>query len=83
MPSLGTLLIVNPIVKDVKLNRVLVDGSNSLNILFLKTVDQMGLPRLALHPSRVPFHDIVPRAATTPIGQITLPVTFGTRETAE
>jgi hypothetical protein len=35
-------LIVRPIVKDVKLNRVLIDGGSSLNILFLKTFDQMG-----------------------------------------
>jgi hypothetical protein len=28
-------LVVCPIVKDVKLNRVLIDGGNSLNILFL------------------------------------------------
>jgi hypothetical protein len=34
--------IVSPIIKDVKLNQVLVDGDNSLNILFLKTFDQMG-----------------------------------------
>jgi hypothetical protein len=32
-------LIVNPIVKDVKLNWVLVDGHGSLNILFFKTFD--------------------------------------------
>jgi hypothetical protein len=38
-------LIVSPIVKDVKLNRVLVGGGGSLNILFLKTFDQMGLSR--------------------------------------
>jgi hypothetical protein len=30
-------LIVCPIIKDVKLNRVLVDGGSSVNILFLKT----------------------------------------------
>jgi hypothetical protein len=29
-------LVVCPIVKDVKLNRVLVDGGSSLNLLFLK-----------------------------------------------
>ena len=33
-------LIVSPIIKDVKLNRVLVDGGSPLNILFLKTFDQ-------------------------------------------
>jgi hypothetical protein len=73
-------LIVCPIFMDVKLNRVLVDGGSSLNILFLKTFDQMGLLRSALHPSRAPFHDTVPSVAAAPVGQITLPVTFGTRE---
>jgi hypothetical protein len=35
-------LIVCPIVKDVKLKRVLVDGGSSLNLLFLKTYFQPG-----------------------------------------
>jgi hypothetical protein len=73
-------LIVSPIIKEVKLNRVLVDGGSSLNILFLKTFDQIGLSRTTLHPSRAPFRRIVPRAAVTLIGQIILPVTFGSRE---
>jgi hypothetical protein len=81
VPKLGRYpLIISPIIKDVKLNRVLVVGGSSLNILFLKTFDQMGLPKSVLHPYRAPFHGIVPRAAMTPIGQITLPVTFGTQE---
>jgi hypothetical protein len=37
-------LIVSPIIKDVKLNRVLVDGGWSLNNLFLKTFDQWDCP---------------------------------------
>jgi hypothetical protein len=73
-------LIVCPIVKDVKLNRVLVDSGSSLKILFLKTFDQMGLSRSALCPSQALFHIIVPCAATSPISQITLPVTFGIQE---
>jgi hypothetical protein len=40
----------------------------------------MGLSRSALHLSRAPFHGIVPRAAVTTVGQITLPVTFRTQE---
>jgi hypothetical protein len=81
VPNLGrSPLIVNPIVKDVKLNRVLIDGGSSLNILFLKTIDQMGLSRSMVHPSQALFHGIVLGAATTPIGQIFLPVTFRTWE---
>jgi hypothetical protein len=73
-------LIVSPIIKDVKLNRVLVDGGSSLNILFLRTFDQMGLPRSTLQSCKAPFHGVVLDASATPIEQITLPVTFRTRE---
>jgi hypothetical protein len=73
-------LIVSPIVKDIKLNRLLVDEGSSLNIIFLKTFNQMGLSRTTMRPGQAPFHRIVPRAAVNPIDQITLPVTFKTRE---
>jgi hypothetical protein len=44
IPKLGRYpLIISPIIKDVKLNRVLVEEESSLNILFLMTFDQMGL----------------------------------------
>jgi hypothetical protein len=40
VPKLGRYPpIVCPIVKDVKLNRVLINGGSYLNILFLKTFD--------------------------------------------
>jgi hypothetical protein len=40
----------------------------------------MGLPRSTLRPSQALFHRIVPSAAANPVGQITLPVTFGAQE---
>jgi hypothetical protein len=40
----------------------------------------MGLSRSLLCPSQAPFHDIIPGVAATPIGQISLPVTFGTQK---
>jgi hypothetical protein len=47
-------LIVSPIIKDVKLNQVLVDGGSSMNILLLKTFNQMSLSRSLLCPSQAP-----------------------------
>jgi hypothetical protein len=67
-------------VQGVKLNRVFVDGGSSLNILFLKAFDQMGLPRSALQLCRDPFHGVIPGMSASPIGQITLLVTFRTQE---
>jgi hypothetical protein len=62
------------------LNGVLVDGGSSLNILFLKTFNRMELSRSLLCPSRAPFHGLVPGEAATPVGQISLLVTFETQE---
>jgi hypothetical protein len=62
------------------LNGVLIDGGSSLNILFLKTFNRMGLSRSLLCPSRAPFHGLVPGEAATPVGQISLLVTFETQE---
>jgi hypothetical protein len=40
----------------------------------------MGLSRSLLCPSQAPFHGIVTDVIATPVGQITLPVTFRTQE---
>src|SRR5437763_2963351 len=44
-------LVLDPIIRTVKLNRVLIDGSNRLNILFAKTLDDMKIPRSELNRS--------------------------------
>src|SRR5438105_13882990 len=38
-------LVLDPIVRTVKLNMILIDGGSGLNILFIKTLDDMKLPR--------------------------------------
>jgi hypothetical protein len=58
----------------------LIDAGSSLNIVFLKTFDQMGLFRSVLCSNWALFHGIVPGAVATLIGQIALPVTFRTWE---
>jgi hypothetical protein len=40
----------------------------------------MGLSRSLLCPSRAPFYGVIPGAAAIPVGQISLPITFGTQE---
>jgi hypothetical protein len=65
--------IVCPIIKDVKLNRILIDGGSSLNILFLKTFDHMWLSRSLLRPSQAPFHGIVLDAVVTPSARLPFP----------
>jgi hypothetical protein len=66
VPKLGRYPLIGcPIIKDVKLNRVLIYGGSSMNILFLKTLNWMGLSRSMLGPSRATFHGIVPCDRTT------------------
>jgi hypothetical protein len=60
--------------------KVLIDGGAGLNIIFLGTLRKIGqdFARL-ITPIGVPFYGIVPGKAAMPLGQITLPVTFGTQ----
>jgi len=55
------LLVVNPIVGPKRLTKVLMDGGSGLNIMYAKTLDEMGVDRTRLRPTRAPFHDVVPR----------------------
>jgi hypothetical protein len=71
--------VVCPILKDVMLNRVLVDGGSSLNLLFLKTFNQMRLSRSLMCTSQAPFLGTVPGAVAMPICQISLAITFRTQ----
>ena len=70
-------LIVDPIIDPKWLTKVLMDGGSSLNIMYAKTLDEMGVDRTNLRPTRAPFHGIVPGKQAMPLGQIDLPVTFG------
>src|SRR5438132_12567237 len=73
-------LVLDPIVRTVKLNRVLIDGGSGLNILFAKTLDNMKIPRSELKWSSAPFHGVIPGTSVIPLGQIRLPVTLSSRE---
>ena len=64
-----------------KLTKVLIDGGSGLNVIFTKTLRKMCLDVTEmLTPTDSPFYSIVPGNAAIPLGQVVLPVTFGTKE---
>jgi hypothetical protein len=59
--------------------KVLIDKGAGLNIIFADTLRKIGLDFAGLlTPIDIPFYGIVPGKAAMPLGQITLPVIFGT-----
>ena len=70
-------LVVAPQVDGFSLNKVLMDGGSSINILYLDTFRRMGLTQDRLTPTSTIFHGIVPGKSAHPIGQISLEVAFG------
>ena len=69
--------MVDPIIGPKRLTKVLMDGGSGLNIMYAKTLDEMGIDQTRLRSTRAPFHGIVPGKQAMPLGQIDLPVTFG------
>jgi hypothetical protein len=74
-------LVLDPVVAEVRLTKVLIDGGSGLNLIFASTLRKMGLDFMdMLVPSKSPFYGIVPGNAAHPLGTVVLPVTFHTRE---
>jgi hypothetical protein len=74
-------LVLDTVVVEVKLTRVLIDGESGLILIFASTLRKMGLDLTdMLVPSKSPFYGIVPGNTAHPLGTVVLPVTFGTRE---
>ena len=63
----------------MRLSKMLMDGGSSLNILYIDTLDAMGIPQAGLRASLFPFYSILPSMKTYPLGNLDLPVTFGSR----
>jgi hypothetical protein len=55
-----------------------MDGDSSLNILYVHTLCLLGIGLDQLRPSTKPFHGVAPGKQVQPLGQIDLPVWFGT-----
>jgi hypothetical protein len=71
-------LVVDPIVGNTRLTKVLMDGGSNLNIIYVDTLELMGVERSQIRPGATPFHGITPSKRVHPLGQIDLSVCFGT-----
>jgi hypothetical protein len=79
MAGAGILpLIIAPVIANMRLHHVLIDGGAGLNAIIHAALKQLQILGSRLGPSR-PFSGVGPQLVY-PLGSITLPVTFGTEE---
>jgi hypothetical protein len=79
MAGVGVLpLITAPIVANLRLHHVLINGGAGLNVISHASFRQLQIPGSRLGRSR-PFSGVRPQPMY-PLGSIALPVTFGTEE---
>ncbi|KAJ1256306.1 hypothetical protein BS78_K049500 [Paspalum vaginatum] len=79
MAGAGVLpIITSPVVANIRLHHVLIDGGAALNIISHAAFKQLQIPESRLAPTR-PFSGVGP-VPIYPKGKIDLPVTFGTPE---
>jgi hypothetical protein len=73
-------LLVDPVIRESRVKKVLVDGGSSINVTFPRTLLGLGVALKDLHKSDTPFFGIVPTEGEYPLGHIYMSVTFGTLE---
>jgi hypothetical protein len=79
MPSPGRYpLIVDPVIGNARLTKVLMDGGSSLNIIYAETLRLLGIDLSTIRAGASPFHGIVPGKRVLPLGQLDLAVCFRT-----
>jgi hypothetical protein len=71
-------LVVDLVIGNSWFSKVLMDGGSSLNILYARILRLMGIGLDQLRPSTTPFYGVAPDKRVQPLGQIDLPVCFGT-----
>jgi hypothetical protein len=77
--AIGTIPnVCTPTINNIAVNRTLIDGGAGLNIISIEVFNKMQVPYHRLMPTRSFFG--VTEGSTMPIGQVRLPVTFGTRD---
>jgi hypothetical protein len=79
VPSPGKYpLVVDPVIGNVRLTKVLMDRGSSLNIIYVETLGLLRIDLSSVRAGATPFHGIIPGKRVQPLGQLDLPVCFGT-----
>jgi hypothetical protein len=71
-------LVVDPVIGNTRLTKVLMDGGSSLNIIYAETLGLLEIGLSMIRTRAAPFHGIIPGKRVLPLGQLDLPVCFGT-----
>jgi hypothetical protein len=71
-------LVVDPVISNVRLTKVLMDGGSSLNIIYTETLGLLEIDLSTIRAGAAPFHGIIPGKSVLSLGQLDLPVCFGT-----
>jgi hypothetical protein len=71
VPSPGRYpLVVDPIIGNVRISKVLMDGGSSLNIIYAETLELLGVDQSEVRAGAAPFHKIAPGKRILPLGRI-------------
>jgi hypothetical protein len=73
-------LLVDPVIRESRVKKVLVDWGSSINITFPQTLLGLGVALKELHELDTPFFGIMLTEGEYLLGHIYMPVTFGTPE---
>jgi hypothetical protein len=75
-------LVLDPVVAEVRLTKVLIDGGSGLTLIFASTLRKMGLDFTDMMvPSKSAFYGIVPGNTAHPLGTVVLPCYTGSSGT--
>jgi hypothetical protein len=70
--------VVDPVIGNVRLTKVLMDRGSSLNIIYAETLVLLEIDLSTIRAGAAPFHRIIPGKRVQPLGKLDLPVCFGT-----
>jgi hypothetical protein len=79
VPSPGKYpLVVDPVIGNVRLTKVLMDGGSNLNIIYAETLGLLQIDLSSIRAGTAPFHGIILGKRVQPLGRLDLPICFGT-----